>query len=296
MIQRVGIGILSLALLAGLSWALLSLPAMPAGLTAESLAKLPESGVTNPVTAVLLNYRGYDTLLEVGVLLLAIVGVWSLRRGEWPAGDLRDRPLLMSLLRVLLPVLVLSAGYLLWIGAFAPGGAFQGGALLGGALVLVMLGGLARRFIRRDRLLRFGLVLGVLVFAAVCAVTKLLTGGLLQYPAGSGGTWIMVIESAALISIGLTLGLLYLGGRPLQNRRSFRKGFPPPCLTPTIEFTCSPARSSSSSGSTRCWFSRICCGGSWPSTSWAAACSWFTSRSERRRPARFPIPCRTRWC
>jgi len=42
----------------------------------------------------------------------------------------------------------------------------------------------------------------------------LLTGGLLQFPAGTGGTWIMVIESAALVSIGLTLGLLYFGGRP----------------------------------------------------------------------------------
>lgn len=218
MIPRVGIGILALALLAGLSWALLALPARPAGLTAESLARLPESGVTNPVTAVLLNYRGYDTLLEVGVLLLAMVGVWSLRRGELPAGDLRDHPLLMSLLRVLLPVLVLAAGYLLWVGAFAPGGAFQGGALLGGALVLVMLGGLAGRLLPPVRWLRLGLALGVLGFAAVAAAAKLFTGGLLQYPAGSGGTWILVIESAALISIGLTLGLLYLGGRPEEDR------------------------------------------------------------------------------
>ena len=214
MMRRISIGVLSLGLLGALSWAVIALPAKPTGLTEASLAKLPESGVTNPVTAVLLNYRGYDTLLEVGVLLLAIVGVWSLRRGEWPADDLRDRPLLMSLLRVLLPVLVLAAGYLLWIGAFAPGGAFQGGALLGGALVLTMLGGLAQRFVQRGHWLRWGLVLGVLVFATVCAVTQLLTGGLLQYPAGSGGTWIMVIESAAMISIGLTLGLLYLGGRP----------------------------------------------------------------------------------
>jgi multisubunit Na+/H+ antiporter MnhB subunit len=218
MIRRVGIGILSIALFAGLSWAVLSLPVKPTGLTAESLAKLPESGVTNPVTAVLLNYRGYDTLLEVGVLLLAIIGVWSLRRGEWPAGDLQDRPLLMSLLHVLMPVLVLAAGYLLWIGAFAPGGAFQGGALLGGALVLGMLGGLARRFLQRERWLRFGLGLGALVFSGVCALTKWRTGGLLQYPAGSGGTWIMIIESAALISIGLTLGLLYLGGRPAPEQ------------------------------------------------------------------------------
>lgn len=214
MSQRVVLGVLSLGLLAALGWAVLSLPAKPTGLTAESLAKLSESGVTNPVTAVLLNYRGYDTLLEVGVLLLALVGVWSLRRGEWLTGD---RPLLLSLLRVLLPVLVVAAGYLLWIGAFAPGGAFQGGALLGGALVLVMLGGLAGRLLPPSRWLRFGVVLGVLVFAAAGLLAKLLTGGLLQYPTGHGGTWILVIESAAMVSIGLTLGLLYLGGRPEEE-------------------------------------------------------------------------------
>jgi multisubunit Na+/H+ antiporter MnhB subunit len=217
MMARRVLGFLSVVLFAVLSWAVLSLPAAPSGLTKASLDRLSESGVTNPVTAVLLNFRGYDTLLEIGVLLLATVGVWALRRGEWPTSDLRDRPLLLSLLRVLLPVLVLAAGYLLWIGAFAPGGAFQGGALLGGALVLVMLGGLGRRLRQRERLLRFGLALGVLVFAGVCAVTKWLTGGLLQFPAGSGGTWIMVIESAALISIGLALGLLYLGGRPEEE-------------------------------------------------------------------------------
>ncbi len=217
MMRRLLLGVLSLALLAALSWAVLSLPAKPTGLTEASLAQLPASGVTHPVTAVLLNYRGYDTLLEIGVLLLAIVGVWSLRRGEWPTHDLRDRPLLQSLLRVVLPLLMLVAGYLLWIGGFAPGGAFQGGALLGGALVLAMLGGRGRRVLNHERLLRAGLVLGALVFAAVCAVTTLLTGGLLQYPPGSGGTWIMVIESAALISIGLTLGLLYLGGRPTDE-------------------------------------------------------------------------------
>ncbi len=163
---------------------MLALPAQPPGLTAEALGKLPESGVMNPVTAVLLNYRGHDTLLEVAVLLLAITGVWSLRQGEFPAADLRERPLLMSLLRVLLPVLVLTAGYLLWIGAFAPGGAFQGGAVAGGALVLGILGGLAGRWMRRESLLRLGLALGVLVFASVCAVTKALTGGLLQYRRG----------------------------------------------------------------------------------------------------------------
>lgn len=204
----------SLALAAALGWTAWLLPAAPAGLTEEALANAPRSGVTNPVTAVLLNYRGYDTLLEIAVLLLATIGVWSLRRGERPESDLGGRPVLLPTLRLLLPVLVLAAGHLLWVGAFAPGGAFQAGALLGGAAVLALVGGLGGRALAFDRRLRAGLVLGCAVFAAVAALTMALTGGLLQYPPGSGGTWILIIESAALVSIGLTLGLLYFGGRP----------------------------------------------------------------------------------
>ncbi|MBK9137159.1 MAG: DUF4040 domain-containing protein [Verrucomicrobia bacterium] len=212
--SRVLLGALSVAMLGTLAWAALSLPAKARGLTAEALARLPDSGVTNPVTAVLLNFRAYDTLLEIGVLLLAIVGVWALRRGEWPAADLRERPLLLSLLRWVLPLLAVGAGYLLWIGASAPGGAFQGGALLAGALVLALLSGLGRRLLRRGRLVRTGLTIGVLVFGVAGAVALGWTGGLLQYPTGQAGAWILVIEAAALVSIGLTLGLLYLGGRP----------------------------------------------------------------------------------
>lgn len=214
MMGRVALGVLGMALFAALSWAMWSLPMKPEGLGEAALAQLPESGVSNPVTAVLLNYRGYDTLLEVGVLLVAMAGVWSLRVGEWPGCDRRGRPLLVSLLRLLLPVLMLAGGYLLWIGAFAPGGAFQGGALLGGGLVLAMLGGLARRRLSCEACVRLGLVLGVVVFAGVGAITLGASGGLLHYPPGTGGTWIMVIEAAALVSIGLTLGMLYLGGRP----------------------------------------------------------------------------------
>lgn len=218
MMPRLVFGTFALALFGALGWALLALPALPVGLTGVALEKLPDSGVANPVTAVLLNFRGYDTLLEIGVLLLAIAGVWALRRGDWPAGDLRGRPLLLTLLRLVLPLLVLAAGYLLWIGAFAPGGAFQGGALVGGALVLLLLGGIGRRFFARERLVRAGLGLGLLVFTIAAGLALWRTGGLLQYPAGQGGTWILLIETAALISIGLTLGLLYLGGRPEEEK------------------------------------------------------------------------------
>ncbi|MBE0541859.1 MAG: sodium:proton antiporter [Verrucomicrobia bacterium] len=210
-------GSLSVALLALLGWAVLALPPTPRGLTGPALAELPNSGVTNPVTAALLNYRGYDTLLEVAVFLLALVGVWSLREGRLMRVDLNARPLLLSLLRLVLPVLVVAGGYLLWIGAFAPGGAFQGGALLGGAFVLLLLAGLGGNALKHEGWLRLGLALGLAVFAGVGGGVMLLTGGLLEYPRASAGSWILAIEAAALLSIGLTFGGLFLGGRPVAE-------------------------------------------------------------------------------
>jgi multisubunit Na+/H+ antiporter MnhB subunit len=52
---------------------------------------MPESGVDHPVTAVLLNFRSYDTLLEIAVLLLAVVVALALREAQ------PDRPEQMGL-------------------------------------------------------------------------------------------------------------------------------------------------------------------------------------------------------
>ena len=51
------------------------LPSEPSGLTGVVDSQMANSGVEHPVTAVLLNFRGYDTWLELGVLLLAVMGV-----------------------------------------------------------------------------------------------------------------------------------------------------------------------------------------------------------------------------
>lgn len=141
--------LLSWLLFGLIAWVVLVLPA-PVGLTQAALTELERSGVTNPVTAALLNYRGYDTLLEVAVFLLAVVGVWSVRAGDATDMARQENPTLLALLRLVQPVLILAGGYLLWIGAFAPGGAFQGGAVIGGAAVLALLSGFARAILQPD--------------------------------------------------------------------------------------------------------------------------------------------------
>ena len=70
-------------LTAALTWAWFSLPIpeRPAPQLAEAL---PRAGVENPVPAVLLHFRAWDTLLESIVLLAALIGLWMLTRDcDW---------------------------------------------------------------------------------------------------------------------------------------------------------------------------------------------------------------------
>ena len=66
-----------LALTSVLGWTVWTLPPFSDRMQRLVASNMAVSGVENPVTAVLLNFRGYDTLLEIGVLLLAALSVLS---------------------------------------------------------------------------------------------------------------------------------------------------------------------------------------------------------------------------
>ncbi len=193
---------------------LCSFPVSTPGL-ADAVAHLQErSGVESPVTAVLLNFRGYDTLLEVMVLLLAVIGAWSLTEAPAPSQITAISPVQMGAVRLLVPVMCLVAAYLVWQGSHLAGGAFQGGAILGAAGVLLLVSELP--WLREIPIfsLRIGLVLGPLVFVGTALLCLLFSGDLLGYPEGTAGWLILLIETACAFSIGLTLALLFAGGRP----------------------------------------------------------------------------------
>ena len=205
------LALLSLLLLA-LGNALLSLPAQAPGLSEQVARNLASSGVSNPVTAVLINFRGYDTLLEMAVLLLALLGVWSLGATQ-PAPPAAADAVLELLLRLLVPVLIVVAGYLLWDGGHAPGGAFQAGAVLGAAGVLLLLAGwqIGSRFAGLPQ--RLVLTAGLLTFVAVGVGSMLVGGRLLEFPPPYAAPLILLIEAMATLSIGITLADLFVGGR-----------------------------------------------------------------------------------
>nr|WP_245232662.1 MnhB domain-containing protein [Thiorhodococcus minor] len=211
------IGAIITALALWLLWVLQTALDMGAGprLAEQAFAGLPTTGVSNPVTAVLLSYRGYDTLLELGVLLAALLGIWSLgvaSPGFQPAGVV-----LSGMVRLVVPLLVLTGGYLLWVGGYAPGGAFQAGALLGAAGVVMRLAGDETAGLPGIRAQRWLIVAGVAVFVLVGLATLALGQGFLSYPQAWSKWLILAIETAATVAIGTTLAAAYVGGRPWSH-------------------------------------------------------------------------------
>ena len=147
------------------------------------------------------------------MLLLALLGVWSFggmaeKRGPAPG------PVLDALARLLVPLLILVAGYLLWVGAHAPGGAFQAGSVLAAAGVLLLLAGWRPEARFAGLPLRLVLVVGLATFVAVGMASMALGGRLLEYPPPLAAALILLIEAMATLSIGVTLAALFLGGRP----------------------------------------------------------------------------------
>lgn len=187
------------------------------GLAREAAAHLEPSGVSNPVTAVLLNFRAYDTLLEVAVLLLGALGLLVLQgRGDLSRvpGEARADPVLSWLVRLVLPVVLVVGAHLLLIGSRAPGGAFQSAVVVGGGLILLLLAGRRSVTAVQGRLLAAALLLGLATFLAAAAVPLLAGERFLQLRGETAGRVILAVEAALAVSLAVALAALFAGARP----------------------------------------------------------------------------------
>jgi multisubunit Na+/H+ antiporter MnhB subunit len=183
----------------------------------ELAEALPRAGVGNPVTAVLLNFRAWDTLLESIVLLAALIGVWMLtREGDWrePLGrpqHARPGGVMAGFGRVLPPVGLLVGVWLVWSGADHPGGAFQGGTVLAAVGLVAVLAGVIRPPRIGAPAWQGALVLGPAVFLLAGIAGAVLAGGFLTLPEALAKPAIVTIEVALTVSIAVTLAFLVLG-------------------------------------------------------------------------------------
>ncbi|MBN2668267.1 MAG: Na(+)/H(+) antiporter subunit B [Bacteroidales bacterium] len=102
-----------------------------------------KSAVSNVVTAIVVNYRGFDTLGEVTVLFLASTGLASIlyRRKEEEVERINkpSSSLLQTGSKFLFPLVVLLGIYVFIHGHLTPGGGFQGGAIIATGFLLMLI-------------------------------------------------------------------------------------------------------------------------------------------------------------
>jgi multisubunit Na+/H+ antiporter MnhB subunit len=214
--------LLSATVATALAAAVLLLPDPAPTLAPAAAANVAATGLGNPVTNVLIAFRAMDTLLEKVVLLLALIGVWSLAPDRFWGG--RPAPLrqtnpndaLTLFARLLPPVGIIVGIYILWEGADHPGGAFQGGTILAAMWLLVMMAGIADAPAVGSRRLRLTLIAGPAVFFAVGLGGLFLGDAFLAYPEAFAKPVILIIEFAMTLTIAVTLGLL-LAGPPARE-------------------------------------------------------------------------------
>lgn len=163
---------------------------------------LEETAVPNIVTAVLADYRGFDTMFETAVIFAAGVAVLTiLRRKRRRKRDDKAEPhfegetvdipekkpdlIIANACRMLVPVIQLFALYVIAHGHSSPGGGFQGGVILGASMILVSLAHNLKASLRRlSEKTTFILAnIGVLIYAGIGFLCVLLGANFLGYSA-----------------------------------------------------------------------------------------------------------------
>lgn len=173
---------------------------------------IKDTEVPNVVSALLADYRGFDTMLETSVVLIAAVAIiFIIRRSSYHTDYLpqEDSPyafessiILQTICRMLIPVMQIYALYVIIHGHHSPGGGFQGGVILGAMLILHSLVFGLRRTLKKFSEIkqRFFNHIGVLIYAFVGLLCLILGGNFLDYSVLSK---ILFVEPTYARSLGI---------------------------------------------------------------------------------------------
>jgi multicomponent Na+:H+ antiporter subunit B len=150
-----------------------------------------DTEVPNMVTAVLADYRGFDTMFETVVVFIAGLAVVSILRGG-PNRRTRDREFVVDFepdlivtntVRLIVPVIQIFAFYVLAHGHVSPGGGFQGGVAMGASFILIALSWDLKTALNRfpiDRCFTIA-AWGIIIYAGIGLLSMVLGGEFLDY-------------------------------------------------------------------------------------------------------------------
>jgi len=144
----------------------------------------------NVVTVMIADYRGFDTLGETVVVFTAGLACWLLlpRRKNAPETALtarKDSLIVDVVTRLMVPIVLIFALYVIFHGHYSPGGGFQGGALMasGTLLARVVLGRERSQSVMPVWLGTPLGLLGIAIYAGFGLASLGFGGGALQYDA-----------------------------------------------------------------------------------------------------------------
>lgn len=170
-------------------------PASASPISKHFIAKTGvDTEVPNMVTAVLADYRGFDTMFETIVIFIAGMAIIAILKrtgadADKPAtkreNEVAAAPdlIVTNTVRLLVPVIQLFALYVLAHGHVSPGGGFQGGVIMGASFILVALAWdlpTAMDRLSVDRAVMLASV-GILLYAGIGLFSMLLGGEFLDY-------------------------------------------------------------------------------------------------------------------
>ncbi len=103
-----------------------------------------DTGSRNLVTAILLDYRLFDSLFEAGILLIAVSGViWiskhesQEKNAQFMLDKFKTPDLFVTFSRLVYPLMLAFGFYVIINGHVSPGGGFQGGAIIATAILIL---------------------------------------------------------------------------------------------------------------------------------------------------------------
>ncbi len=179
-----------------------------------------ERHITDAVTAVNFDIRGFDTLGEEFILFTSVLGAVLLmrRQSDEPSGDHEDKatsrvvPDSSDAVRVtallLLAPTVLFGIYIVTHGQVSPGGGFQGGVILSTAPLLLYLAGTFGQFrsAAPQRLIGISEAVGAAAYILIGGACVALGGSFLQnvLPLGQSGS---ITGGGTVVFIDLGVGL-----------------------------------------------------------------------------------------
>lgn len=167
-------------------------------------------GAANIVTAIVVTYRGLDTLGEVTVLFLAsgIVGLvlsFGQRRNTSQRNLVPVGELLTTASNYLAPIIMLLGVYVFVNGHLTPGGGFQGGAIIASSMLLLLLTDPLKQF--SHSLISTLESFSGIAYVALGLIGLLLAGGFLDSRILPNGVLGELISAGAIPLIYSLIGL-----------------------------------------------------------------------------------------